>query len=108
LVDVQRVLLRAAERHHPVQMKKLDPAKSIRAQSLKPHQHKAMGVGVNRAQGALPLTVPASSRPPECPRRPCLMQRTGLARTPSSGSRYITRSNSLPFQRQSLQNRSTT
>jgi DNA-binding NtrC family response regulator len=44
-VDLQRVLLRAAEKCHPVQLKKLPPAKSIRTESLRQYQGKARGVG---------------------------------------------------------------
>jgi hypothetical protein len=45
LVDLQQALLRAAEKWHPVQTKKLPAAKSIRAESLKQCQDKTMVVG---------------------------------------------------------------
>jgi DNA-binding NtrC family response regulator len=41
--DLQRVLLRAAEKCHPVKLKKLPPAKSIRAKSKRQYRDMAVG-----------------------------------------------------------------
>lgn len=45
LVDLRRTLLRAAEKWHPVQTKKLPPAESIRTESLKQRLDKTIAAG---------------------------------------------------------------